>query len=196
MIDVRLLDSPNWSIAMAGCRLSHNSSHRSDSLPGILGVNDRLLLERLIRSGTSHSKVLRTLSMSLQIDAPLYLWKHLDQYKVGVTTLSTSTMHTLHKLEKLEQSNFSTHIPTTALYTLNDYLNTYKRTKDKSTWHNLIGLLPSSFMQLRYWFGNYAVLRSILHQRKGHKLEDWAVFIEQVNECVPYFELLWINNEV
>jgi len=187
---IDILDTPNWQISMQGCRLSYYSQRNSDSTRDVLGDNDRVLLEKLIKAGNSHSKVMRTLNITLSIYAPLYMWKQIDTYKVGTTTLSTSTMHTLHKIDSFEQTHFATHIPPVILYLLNDYLQYFKRTRDKTIWQRLIGLLPSSYMQLRYWYGNYQVLRTIVEQRHSHKLDCWQEFCNQVEEKVPYSYLL------
>ena len=60
-----------------------------------LGDNDLKLMKRLITSGAEHRKFMRQIFVSVDITAPLYWWKEADQYRIGVTTNSTSTMHQL-----------------------------------------------------------------------------------------------------
>lgn len=59
----------------------------------------------------------------------------------------------------------------------------------KKYWKELIRWLPSSWVQTRTWSGNYEVLRSIVHQRKGHKLSEWHTFLEFL-KTLPYAEEL------
>lgn len=60
-----------------------------------IGDKDIELAQKLISGGPVHSKFLRQIFISMDITAPLYLWKELDQYRVSVTTNSCSTMHTI-----------------------------------------------------------------------------------------------------
>lgn len=60
-----------------------------------IGANDMKLAQQLIRAGSEHRKFMRQVFVSVDITAPLYWWKEFDQYKIGVTTNSQSTMHRL-----------------------------------------------------------------------------------------------------
>ena len=101
----------NFENAIRGMRLPMNSGDKSDSyyekgtdpfsleewvaIEITIGNNDLDLMQRLIKAGTPHDKFMRQIFVSVDITAPLYLWKELDQYKVGTTTNSQSTMHKL-----------------------------------------------------------------------------------------------------
>jgi hypothetical protein len=61
----------------------------------IIGDNDINLMQRLIKAGSPNDKFMRQICVWVNITAPLYWWKEADQYRVGVTTDSTSTMHKL-----------------------------------------------------------------------------------------------------
>ena len=50
--------------------------------------------------------------------------------------------------------------------------------------------LPNSWLQRRIWSGNYAVLKNIISQRKGHKLAEWALFISEIQQQVDFTEFL------
>lgn len=72
---------------------------------------------------------------------------------------------------------------------LNFHRIRYLETKDKKYWWQMIQLLPSSYNQLRTCDTNYATLRKMHHQRKGHKLDEWNDFCVWVEE-LPYSELI------
>jgi len=59
---------------------------------------------------------------------------------------------------------------------LNWLRDNYNDTKDKKYWRALIEMLPSNNMMMSTIETNYAVLRSIYHQREGHKLKEWQEF--------------------
>jgi hypothetical protein len=75
---------------------------------------------------------------------------------------------------------------------LNELLTSYKRTKDKEVWYQLIGSVPSSYQQERYWFANYQVLRTIYQQRVNHKLFEWRYFCEQLEKQLTYKEFVTV----
>jgi hypothetical protein len=50
----------------------------------------------------------------------------------------------------------------------------YNQTKDKRFWKELIRLLPESWLQTRTVTLNYENIRSMVHQRKDHKLNEWS----------------------
>ena len=65
----------------------------------------------------------------------------------------------------------------------------YLETKDIRYWKELIRWLPESWLQTRTFTCNYAVLRNIIHWRKGHKLTEWSQFIDWT-KTLPYSEEL------
>lgn len=68
-------------------------------------------------------------------------------------------------------------------------------TEAKLYWKELIRWLPESWLQTRTWTANYATLRNIIHWRQGHKLTEWAQFIEWCH-TLPYAdELLFFDNK-
>ena len=68
------------------------------------------------------------------------------------------------------------------------------KNKKQLIWKAIINLLPESWLQTRTWTANYAVLRNIIHWRKGHKLSEWSQFINWVS-TLPYAnELLLFEN--
>ena len=61
---------------------------------------------------------------------------------------------------------------------LNLYRKRYLETKDKQYWWQMIQLLPSSYNQTRNVMLNYEVLANIYKSRKNHKLDEWALSVD------------------
>lgn len=173
-----------------------------------IGPNDMDLAQRMIKAGSPNDKFLRQIFVSVDITAPLYLWKELDTYKVGTVANSTSTMHKLAStpitLDCFEIDDydiaaaFINSSPETNPTGIINYLESlrlkYLETKDMRYWKELIRWLPEGWLQTRTWTANYAVLRNIIHWRKGHKLTEWQSFIEWC-KTLPYAEeLLFFEN--
>lgn len=72
---------------------------------------------------------------------------------------------------------------------LNFYRQCYLETKDKKYWWQMIQLLPSSYNQKRTVMLNYEVLAGIYPSRKDHKLDEWHIFCDWI-ENLPYSELI------
>jgi hypothetical protein len=175
----------------------------------LIGPNDMDLCRRLINGGSEHRKFLRQIMVSVDITAPLYWWKEFDTYKVGTTANSTSTMHKLASTpitrECFEMDDFA-ELQIEGIYNeedelmfdyttgdfLDDIIDTleelrqkYLETKDKRYWKELIRWLPNGWLQTRTVTMNYENLRSMAHQRAGHKLSEWRAFCEWAQD-LPY----------
>ena len=173
-----------------------------------IGPNDMDLARRLINGGSEHRKFLRQIFVSVDITGPLYWWKELDTYKVGTTANSTSTMHKLastpitkecfemddycgDKLDLIDEARFGWRMES-FLDDLEQLRLIYLETKDKRYWKELVRWLPNGWLQTRTWTANYEVLRTIYHQRQGHKLTEWNAFCKWV-ETLPYAKELIID---
>lgn len=206
MIKIEKIDVWGFEHAIRGMRNPMNSWDKSDSFGNgqifaddktwmeVIGKNDLGLMVKLYNAGPEHRKYLRQIFVSMDITAPLYWWKEFDTYKVGTVANSCSTMHKIHAKEfKLE--DFSTeHLTDTNLLwfqgivdLLNSNRQRYLETKDKNDWWQLIQLLPSSYNQKRTVTMNYENVVSIIHQRSGHKLDEWNDLIHE------FYKLPYIN---
>lgn len=165
-----------------------------------IGDKDMELACKLIKAGSDHRKFMRMIHVQADILAPMYWWKHLDQYKVATTTNSTSTMHKIHAreftLDDFSHEHLIEDFPNdtywltslkTIVWDLNKARELYLKTKDKAYWWQIIQLLPSSYNQLRTIDLNYEVLYNIYFTRKNHKIDEWHTFCEWI-EQLPYMK--------
>ena len=194
-----------------------NESTKHYSYRYLIGTNDHDLMMRLVMAGDEHAKFMRMIHVQMDILAPLYWWKQADTYKVGFVTNSCSTMHKIQAKEFVWDDFSNEHlddeyicatdnpmykigdfylpeytaadIQTLTIEAMNYYRKRYLETKDKKYWWQMIQLLPDSYNQLRTCDTNYATLRKMYHQRKGHKLDEWNSLIEWI-ETLPYSELI------
>lgn len=206
MLKVERISVMNFENAIRGARNPLNSWGRMDSYYDEdgnyhLGENDLSLAVRLARAGSDHRKYLRQVMVSMDITAPLYWWKEFDTYKVGTVANSCSTMHKIHA-KAFSREDFAcdrlTPDALDALDALIAYLEgerqAYVETKDLSHWHNMIQLLPSSYLQMRTVTLNYEVLIHMYAARKNHKLQEWHDFCDAVR-TLPYAKELILPPE-
>ena len=234
MLKIENTEVMGWEHAIRGMRNPKNSWEKSDSVfteheledwPhnmvktfDELGLNDHSLMMTLRNAGTDHRKFMRMITVYLDITAPLYWWKEMDQYRVGQTTNSCSTMHKIHAKE-FTLDDFShehllgpkdVHLPDDSccnwnwegcdiiapidileetVHMLNKARKMFLETNDKKYWWQMIQLLPSSYNQKRTVMLNYEVLANIYKSRKDHKLDEWHIFCDWI-KTLPYSELI------
>lgn len=164
----------------------------------IIGKNDMKLAQTLISAGSEHRKFMRQIFVSVDITAPLYIFKELDTYKVGTVANSTSTMHKLTSQAITKESfdiddyNNSLRVRSGEHYdeddngiSINAFVEglvdslegirlKYLETKDKRYWKELIRWLPESWLQTRTITMSYENVFNMVHQRKNHKLNEWS----------------------
>lgn len=182
-----------------------------------LGPEDIDLAQRLIKGGPVHSKFLRQIFISMDITAPLYLWKELDTYKVATTANSCSTMHTIQKtpitLDLFETDDYNKIIcgdwvENSIMPALEELRQKHLEYKQKSFneedpekarqllktsntyWKELIRWLPEGWLQKRTWTGNYETARNILKWRDPHKLTEWVPICDALKSLPFANELL------
>ena len=170
----------------------------------IIGSNDLQLAQTLIRSGSEHRKFLRQIFVAVDITAPLYFFKELDTYKVGIVANSTSTMHKLastpitidcFEMDDFEDCKDDSNVYVSAIWVesitrLEKLRQTYNETKDKRYWKELIRLLPESWLQKRTITMNYENILNMYRQRKNHKLTEWSKSFCDWVKTLPYAEEL------
>jgi len=168
---VKILKEEGLNQALLGLSLSYNinfpedlNKDEGDSYNRIKSLSYKLA----IKDG-GHNKFLESVMVWLDIRAPRYWWSQFDTYRTGTTKQSESTMHTLLKFP-LTQASFESPLPAETL----DYLENLRKNKDLTT---LKRQLPEGFLQRRIVCTNYKTLRNIFRQRKGHKLNEWNIFI-------------------
>lgn len=207
MLKVDHISVMNLESAMRGARNPLNSWARGDSAYDsegnyILGENDLSLARRLCSAGSDHRKFIRQILVSMDITAPLYWWKEFDTYKVGTVANSCSTMHKIHA-KAFSRDDFAcdrlTPDALAVLDTLIAYLEServrYVESKELAHWHNMIQLLPSSYLQMRTVTMNYEVLIHMYAARKNHKLAEWHDLCDAIR-ALPYAkELILLSDE-
>lgn len=207
MLKVEKICVMNMENAIRGARNPLNSWARMDSYYDdegnfVLGENDMSLATRLAKAGSDHRKFLRQIFVSMDITAPLYWWKEFDTYKISTVANSTSTMHKIQAKEFVRDDFSHDRMSEDCLAVLDGVIayleserNKFNETKDKAHWHNMIQLLPTSFNQLRTVTMNYEVLISIYYARRHHKLAEWHVLCEAI-ENLPYAKELILIKDI
>lgn len=209
---LRITNTEVWGFAHAvrGMRNPMNSWDKSDSQyvsdernatdVFFIGTEDLKLMQRLIKAGGEHSKFMRMIHVSADVDMPRYWWSEADTYHFN-TKNSCSTMHKLlNNNSPITKDLFvyceeDEDIVNAVVARLETLRQEYKSTNDYNTKTRLLlrakRLLMEGFLQLRTWDTNYAEIRNMYHQRKNHRLkEEWVDTFCKWVENLPYSEEL------
>ena len=163
----------------------------------ILGENDLGLMRKLFKAGNEHRKYLRQIFVSMDITAPLYWWKEFDTYKVATVANSCSTMHKIQAKEFTRQDFSCDRMDEGGLHMLDSIISFLEserqkylqNTENRTPWHNMIQILPTSYNQMRTVTLNYETLINIYYARKAHKLQEWHTFCDTI-ASLPYADTL------
>ena len=121
---------------------------------------DLHLMSVLVKRGDEHAKCIRGIIAYAEVNAPVFWWCELETYRAGHERLSSeSTMHVDCK-----------------------GLGGDELVKAKSE-------IPMGKMLKKVDFFSYQCLRNIVKQRKGHRLPEWAAFIDWIRS-LPFAEQL------
>jgi len=188
--------------SIGGMRNPKNSWGKSDSRASleyrtqpneegfVLGEADAKLASTLTKAGSEHCKFLRSIQVWADLKLPRYIWSEFDTYKFH-TSNSTSTMHKLHSRELTKYDFIGMDISEDTLAKLNDLI--YSRKGKLITSDEFIRqakrMLPEGYLQLRTINTNYAELLNIYMQRRNHRLIEWRVICDWI-ENLPYFKKL------
>lgn len=198
MIKLERTSVMNFENAFRGARNPMNSWDKSDSYFDdegnyVLGDADLDLGRRLATAGNDHRKFLRQIFVSVDITAPLYWWKEFDTYKVGTVANSCSTMHKIHAKafdrddfshDRLDEGGLAA-LDALIAFLESERLKFVADKTNKTAWHNMIQLLPSSFNQMRTVTLNYENLINIYYARRFHKLAEWHTLCDWILS-LPY----------
>lgn len=169
---VKVLGEAGYEFALLGLSLSYNMPVKKM----------QEVADRLASKDGGHNKFLESICVWIDVTAPRYWWQQLDTYRIGVTKQSESTMHTLTK-RPLTQDDFDGHLPQATLDRLNELIAS-------KNWKQAKRELPESFLQRRIVCTNYKALRHMRQQRKTHKLPEWHLFLDALDEQLAMPEFL------
>ena len=202
MLKAERISVMNLENAIRGARNPLNSWARMDSYYDedgdfVLGDNDIALATKLAKAGSDHRKFLRQVFVSMDITAPLYWWKEFDTYKVGTVANSTSTMHKIHSkpftredfsYDRMDEGGLRM-LDAVVAYLEEERLRFIENKEDRTPWHNIIQMLPTSYNQMRTVTMNYENLINIYYARRNHKLAEWHTLCAWIMS-LPYAEQL------
>lgn len=196
--------------ALMGMRYPTKSQGDSGIVNGnfVLGENDKRLVKHLLNKkekigedeyifgGDVHGKFQRAIIAWFDIDMPRYIWSELDTYVVGMSPVSSeSTMYTLIKeCSQITYDMFVEHTPHKMIdaftETVSDLEEEYGERKNIPI-QIIKSALPEGWMQGRVRAYSYQTLRRIHNYRKHHRLPEWQIVCDAIEQLPLADELIF-----
>jgi len=127
-----------------------------------------------VNSGTGHDNFLKGITVSFVINAPQYWWMQAERYTFLNIVSSQSKMHCLTKFDIINQCN--KYVDDRIIHILNELKTKYLHESTQENFQKFVSNVPMGFMLAAGMSTNYLQLKTIIRQRKNHKLEEWKYF--------------------
>lgn len=145
------------------------------------------------KTGTGHDQFLEGIIVQFDLTFTIKAWTEMQRYTFIDFISSQSTMHRISKFDLDEQ--YIDYVDPRIIDIMNELKNKYNETKDPEDYLKLLYSNPCGFKLTAGISTNYRQIKTIVQQRKGHRLPEWKWFIDWA-ESLPHFkELVYGKDE-
>ena len=138
-------------------------------------------------TGTGHDCFLKGITVQADITAPQYFWLQFGRYHFADIVSSESKMHTILEMDLDEKCN--EYVNAGIIGILKNMIEEHKADPCSYGFQRIVASCPMGLMLKARITTNYLQLKTILQQRKNHKLVEWRMFCQWVEE-LPEFKVL------
>lgn len=137
--------------------------------------------------GSGHDVALNGCIVQFDLTFSNKAWVELQRYNFINFVSSQSTIHRISKFELSNQYN--EYVDKRIIAIMEELKNKYNQTQDKEDYLRLLYSNPSGFQLTARLSTNYRQLKTIIPQRKSHKLPEWREFTNWALK-LPFFKEL------
>lgn len=138
-------------------------------------------------AGHGHDCALKGIVVQFNVDYPVYWTTQFQRYHFADVVSSSSFMHRLHTLKLSEHVN--KYVEPSIIHTVQSMIDLYNMTKDPTLYKRIVASCPQGAMKTMRVTTNYLQLKTIYNQRKHHKLDEWKVMAQWIEE-LPYMKTI------
>ena len=139
------------------------------------------------KSGSGHDCALKGIIVQADITAPQYWWLQFGRYHFTDIISSQSKMHRITEMDLDKQCN--RHVEQGVIDAVERLVRAYKEAPSDNGFQRIIANCPMGLMLTARITTNYLQLKTMYHQRRNHKLEEWHIFCRWLLE-LPLFARL------
>lgn len=165
------------------------------------------------KHGSGHDCFTKGIIVQYDLTAPEYFWRQFDRYHFHDYISSQSKMHRLVLMDLDKMCN--KYVTQNTIDEVNYYINMYNSFNEycgeddmtislrdgskipftkQNLFQTIISNCPAGVELTARITDNYLQLKSKYHQRKNHKLEEWAIYCDWI-KTLPMAEELIIGGE-
>ena len=147
--------------------------------------------------GAGHDQFLSTIIVQFDLRIPVKMWTELQRYNWMTFCSSESTMHCITKFNL--DDRYNEYVDPRIIDIIKEKVRKYNNIADKNSeeakqlYLEILMSNPCGFELTARMSTNYRQLKTIYHQRKNHRLPDWRLFCEWI-ENLPQFKELCVNH--
>lgn len=144
----------------------------------------------MCETGTGHDNFLNGIIVQFDLTLTVKAWTELQRYHFIDFISSQSTMHRIAKFNLDEAYN--EYVDPRMVEIMKELVERYNETKDDEDYLRVLYSNPCGFELTAGMTTNYRQLKTMFHQRKGHRLPEWRCFCDWIKK-LPHSE--WITGE-
>lgn len=141
--------------------------------------------------GEGHDNFLHGIIVRFYLTASNKFWTEFQRYHFAEFVTSQSTMHRASKFDLGISMNEN--VTDEMKLIIGRYQLEYLQNKTSENYMRLLYNLPSGFELTADIVTNYGQIKTMIKQRKNHRLQEWKDFCTHMEENLPLFKELHIG---
>ena len=151
-------------------------------------ITDRTMSLAGCDTGTGHDNFLKGIVVQFNLTFSNKAWVEGERYHFLEFVSSQSTMHCISKMDIRNMCN--KYVTETTIKEVERLKDMYLTTESKEDYLRLLYNIPSGFELTARMTTNYQQLKTIYQQRRSHRLPDWQMFCDWIENELPHSELI------
>ena len=142
--------------------------------------------------GTGHDNFLQGILVSFDLTCSNKMWVEFERYHFADIVSSQSTMHRISQLANTDCYN--EYVTSNIKNEISKLVLKYNETKSKEDYLTLLYNIPSGIELTAQVVTNYRQLKTMIMQRKDHRLPEWREFCRIICELPEFKKITGINS--
>ena len=134
-------------------------------------------------AGSGHDQFLTGIIVQFDLTFTVKAWTEAERYHFFDFVSSCSTMHRLKSMDL--ENGYCEHVDKRVVEIMKELQKEYNENPTKENMYKMLYTNPCGLKLTARMTTNYLQLKTIYHQRKNHRLQEWQDFCKWI-ETLPY----------
>jgi hypothetical protein len=181
------------SIIASGYPMRTGETSNHDDVIKSEGDMKRAITLGNAKASSGHDSFLKGIIVQFDWTISQTIYPQVERYHFIDIVSSQSKMHRIQKAKRESFNQYVDEVILNRFMEMIDQYNQADKEHKKELFYPLVYSLPMGFEMTARFTTNYLQLKTIYHQRKNHKLDEWKDFCEWA-ESLPQFKQLVLKN--